>query len=128
MAQGIGGLGRRSGERKRLQEMSAKSAGISYEIRMVSATIGYADYARPAIVDSIGSDGTAVVYFLSTKNYSERGQSFCISSTHPDFAMTGLTATSYTIHPPQRIPISALETKRGSLAGELATEFKEWTG
>lgn len=99
-----------------------------FEIRMVQARVGHANYPRPCIVAEVLSDGTARVFYLSTKDYSERGQSFRIRSDHPDFAATGLKATSYTVFPPERIPISLLGSKKGDLTGTLATEFEDWLG
>ena len=100
----------------------------SFEIRMVEARLGYAVYPRPCIVTKIETNRTARVFFLSTKNYSERGQSFCISNQHPDFSATGLKATSHTIHPAQHIELKYLGSKRGELTGQLAREFEAWLG
>ena len=93
---------------------------------MADVRVGHADYPRPCIVSTINTDGTAWVYPLSTKDYSERWQMFRIDSHHPDFAATGLSATSFTIHPAKLIPIAALGKKRGDLIGELAREFDDW--
>jgi hypothetical protein len=68
------------------------------------------------------------VLALSTKDYSERGQSFCISSSHPDFAATGLKFTSFTVHPMLEVESSELGIKRGVLQNELARQFEKWLG
>jgi hypothetical protein len=99
---------------------------IKFEIFMVNAHIGFAKYPRPAVVAKLLSDQTAIVYFLSIKDYSERGQSFCIENSHRDFWATGLSATSFSIHPSERIPTSHLGHKRGEMIGELALAFRDW--
>ena len=100
-----------------------------YEVRMLRGPLGYANYPRPCIVVSVRTTPTgALVAALSTKDLSEPGQSFCIPSTHPDFAATGLKSSSYTAHPLREVPMESLGAKRGVLQNELAREFKEWLG
>ena len=104
------------------------AASVEFEIRIANAKVGYANYPRPCIVEKVNRDGTAWVYFHSTKDYSEPGQSFRIRSDHPDFAATGLEDTSYTVHPAKLVPVSVLVLLRGVLKGMLAKEFEEWLG
>src|SRR5436853_4300973 len=108
--------------------MSAISPAKTYEIRTISARVGYATYPRPVIVADVSPNGIARVHYLSTKDYSERGQSFCIRSDHPDFAATGLEATSFTVHPMKILPKQVLKGKRGDVIAELAREFQDWLG
>ena len=105
--------------------MGAQSK-LVFEIRMFESTVGHAKYPRPGIVDRILPDGSALVYLLSTKLYSDLGQTFRISSTHPNFPATGLAVTSYTIYPAKQIKKEDFKSKRGELVGELAKEFQDW--
>lgn len=100
----------------------------TYDTRMAEVQVGHAAYPRPCIVLQDEPGGMVSLFALSTKDYSERGQSFCISSNHPDFAATGLEATSFTVHPMKILPKQVLKGKRGDLTAELAHEFQEWLG
>jgi hypothetical protein len=100
----------------------------AFEIRMADIQVGHAYYPRPCIVKSYEPGNMVLLFSLSTKDYSERGQSFCIDSRHPDFPATGLAFTSYTIHPIQLLPKRVLKSKRGELVGALARDFYEWLG
>ena len=106
--------------------MSANQSRKTYEIRIVNARLGYANYPRPCIVTKIETDKKIWIYFLSTKNYSEPGQSFCIDAQHPDFAATGLKSTSFTVHPIRHVHQMLLSDKRGELTGQLAKDFEAW--
>ena len=97
-----------------------------FEIRTVRVELGYANYFRPCIITS--SKPEIGLLLLSTKDYSERGQSFCILSSHPDFKATGLDATSYTVHPPISVKPNELGSRRGFLQNKLAQEFHDWLG
>lgn len=109
--------------------MSVKKPPLEYEIWMVPIKLGQADYPRPCIVFDASRDGADVwVYPLTTKDYARPGAEFKIDETHPDFARTGLKATSYTIQPTQRVPRTQLRHKMGRLTGELYREFKDWMG
>src|SRR5436309_13827458 len=108
--------------------MKSPAKRTVYEIRIAHVRVGAAAYPRPCIVVEYEPGDKARVLLLSTKDYSERGQTFCIDAQHPDFAATGLKATSFTIHPPEYVPAEFLKSKRGELRGDLAAAFREWIG
>lgn len=101
----------------------------TYAVHMARIRIGHADYRRPCVVVQDGSDPSTVwVLALSTKNYGEASQNFAIESSHPDFKATGLSATSFTIHPMRLIAKGALGQQIGIIEGVLADEFRDEFG
>lgn len=90
--------------------------------------VGHAHYARPCIIYDDGPELQIWVIALSTKEDSQRGQSFKLDSTHPDFPATGLKETSYTIHPMQLVSRSDIGKKLGVLQGSLAKELMDYLG
>lgn len=86
------------------------------------------DDARPWLIIEfhVGSDMIGCLP-ITTDSYD--GTGFFVSSTHPDFAATGLDHDSY-VHDSHVFEVhgNSVIKRKGELVGDLLAEFREFAG
>jgi hypothetical protein len=101
-----------------------------YDIYLAKVNLGGADYVRPSLVLDVSPLGAKVVPISSqVEKFNRSKGDFVVHSVDPDFPATGLDHdANITGAFEQTIPIEMVYQRKGSLTGDMLSEYKQMSG